>query len=182
LVDCYGPRGCGVGQELIFVCDGAAWIWKLIAHYFPEAIQIVDWYHTVAYLTPIAEAAFSQENQRKQWRQKVRDWLWHGRIQKVIQACQQYLDHPLAAEAAQRAVTYYTNNQQRMDYAYYRQQGYWIGSGTVESACKQIATARLKISGARWTLSGAIATAKARAAWLSHGDGFDTLSRLPLAV
>jgi hypothetical protein len=169
-------------QELIFVCDGAVWIWKLIAHYFPEAIQIVDWYHAVEYLTPIAEAVFSQEDQRQEWRQKVKDWLWHGRIQKVIQACQQYLAHPLAAEAAQRAVTYYTNNQQRMDYAHYRQKGYWIGSGTVESACKQIATARLKISGARWTRSGAVATAKARAAWLSDGDGFDTLSRLPLVV
>ncbi len=91
-------------------------------------------------------------------------------------------DHPLAAEAAQRAVSYYTNNQQRMDYAVYRQKGYWIGSGTVESGCKQIASARLKISGARWTTCGAVATAKARAAWLSHGDGFDTLARLPLAV
>jgi hypothetical protein len=50
-----------------------------------------------------------------------------------------------------------------MDYAEYRKKGYWIGSGTVESACKQIATARLKIAGARWTIAGAIATAKARA-------------------
>jgi len=48
-----------------------------------------------------------------------------------------------------------------------RQQGYLIGSGTIESACKQIAAARLKCSGARWTLAGVIATAKARAAWLS---------------
>ena len=69
-----------------------------------------------------------------------------------------------------------------MDYARYRQKGYWIGSGTVESACKQIATARLKIAGARWTVSGAIATAKARAAWLSDGESFDTLALLPLAV
>ena len=175
-------RRADKAQELIFVCDGAPWIWKLIAHYFPEAIQIVDWYHAVEYLTPIAEAVFAEGDKRREWRQKVKDWLWHGRIRKVIQACQQYLDHPQAAEAAQRAVTYYTNNQQRMDYAHYRQQGYWIGSGTVESACKQVATARLKISGARWTISGAIATAKARAAWLSHGDGFDTLYHLPLAA
>ena len=69
-----------------------------------------------------------------------------------------------------------------MNYAQFRAKGYWIGSGTVESACKQIAAARLKISGARWTLSGANATAKARAAWLSDGDHFDALSRLPLAT
>jgi hypothetical protein len=169
-------------KELIFVCDGAIWIWRLVSHYFPDAIQIVDWYHACEYLTPIADAVFSQDAERQKWLQKVKDWLWHGRTQKVIQACRRYFDHGLAADAARRAVTYYTNNQHRMDYAEYRTKGYSIGSGTVESACKQIATARLKIAGARWTLSGAVATAKARAAWLSTGDCFNHLSRLPLAA
>jgi len=169
-------------QELIFVCDGARWIWNLIALYFPDAIQIVDWYHACEYLTPIAEAVFSLPEKRKNWLQKVTEWLWQGKIKRVIRACRRYSQHALAAEAAQRAVSYYTNNQQRMDYADYRKHGFWIGSGTVESACKQIATARLKIAGARWTLDGAIATAKARAAWLTGGDYFTSLSRLPLAA
>jgi hypothetical protein len=169
-------------QELIFVCDGAVWIWKLISHYFPDAIQIVDWYHACEYLVPIADAVFSQAAARQKWLEQVKNWLWQGQVQKVIQACQRYCRHKTAGEAAQRAVTYYTNNQHRMNYAQFRTQGYWIGSGTVESACKQIATARLKISGARWTLAGAIATAKARAAWLSDGEAFDSLSLLPLAV
>jgi len=163
-------------KELIFVCDGAAWIWKLVSHYYPYAIQIVDWYHACEYLTPIADAVFSQDTERQTWLQKVKDWLWNGRIKKVIRACQQYSHHKLAADPAQRAATYFTNNQHRMDYAAYRKRGYWVGSGTVESACKQIASARLKIAGARWTLSGAISTAKARAAWLSDGDCFNSHS------
>lgn len=169
-------------KELIFVCDGAIWIWKLVSHYFPDAVQIVDWFHACEYLTPIAAAVFSQDPEREEWLRKTKDWLWHGKIQKVIRACQRYIHHSLAADAAQRAVTYYTNNQHRMDYAEYRKKGYWIGSGTVESACKQIASARLKIAGARWTIAGAVATAKARAAWLSDGDCFHSLSRLPLAA
>ena len=178
-----GVRRCAdQAQELIFVCDGAKWIWNLISLYFPNAIQIVDWYHACEYLTPIAETAFSQTDKRQQWLQKVTEWLWQGKIKQVIRTCRRYRKQALAAEAAQRAVTYYTNNQQRMDYAHYRKQGYWIGSGTVESACKQIASARLKIAGARWTLSGAIATAKARAAWLTDGDYFNTLARTPLTV
>ncbi|MGB7873187.1 MAG: hypothetical protein WBL25_02300 [Anaerolineales bacterium] len=43
-------------QELVFVCDGAAWIWKLVEKYFPDAVQIVDWYHACGYLTEIASA------------------------------------------------------------------------------------------------------------------------------
>jgi len=169
-------------RELIFVCDGAAWIWRLVEQYFPNAIQIVDWYHACEYLTPIAEAVFSQETERQAWLQKVKDELWLGKIEEVIQACKAYAHHPLAAHAVQRAVTYFSNNQHRMDYAAYRQKGYWIGSGTVESACKQIASARLKIAGAHWKLNGAITTAKARAAWLSYGEGFNTLCSLPLAA
>jgi hypothetical protein len=169
-------------KELIFVCDGAAWIWKLVERYYPDAIQIIDWYHACEYFTPIADAVFSQETERKNWLQKVKDYLWEGNVEKVIKACQTFTQHGLAAEAAQRAITYFTNNAHRMKYADYRAKGYWIGSGTVESACKQIAAARLKIAGARWTLSGANATAKARAAWLSDGEGFNSLCSLPLAA
>jgi hypothetical protein len=42
-----------------------------------------------------------------------------------------------------------------MNYAEYRKKGYWISSGTIESACKQITSARLKIAVARWTHSQA---------------------------
>ena len=32
-------------EEIIFVSDGAVWIWNLVQKYFPNAVQIVDWYH-----------------------------------------------------------------------------------------------------------------------------------------
>jgi hypothetical protein len=51
--------------------------------------------------------------------------------------------------------------------AYYAK-GYQIGSGTVESGCKQIVTQRLKVAGAIWDLDNCIKTAKARAALLSN--------------
>jgi hypothetical protein len=91
--------------------------------------------------------------------------LWEGQIDKLIYACQQ-LPAQLSP-AVHKAITYFTHNQKRMDYARFRQHGYFIGSGTVESAGKQIAGLRLKRAGARWTEEGALATAKARAAWLS---------------
>ena len=167
-------------KDLIFVCDGAVWIWNLVSHYFPDAIQIVDWYHACEYLTPIATALFSDDAQKKKWLQKTKRWLWQGKIKKVLQECRKHLRSPAAA-AAQSAITYYSNNQHRMKYAQYRKKGYAIGSGTVESACKQIATARLKIAGARWTLQGVVATAKARAAWLTNGEIFRTLAE-PVAI
>ena len=68
--------------------------------------------------------------------------------------------------------------------AKFRAEGYLIGSGVVESGCKQIVSQRLKLPGAQWSLDGAILTAKARAAWLS-GKWQSLLharSLLPLAI
>jgi hypothetical protein len=66
------------------------------------------------------------------------------------------------------AVTYFTNNRQRMNYPEYRAKGYQIGSGTIESGCKQIGMQRLKVSGATWGKERARRVAKARAALLSN--------------
>ncbi len=156
-------------QEVIFVSDGAVWIWNLVQKHFPNAVQIVDWYHASAYLTPIAEVAFGTNTpQANEWLTQARAELWEGRIQDVIQSCRSLLSYVAARPFIEKAITYYNHNEKRMDYARFRGLGYLIGSGTIESACKQIATVRLKRSAARWTLPGVIATAKARAAWLSH--------------
>jgi hypothetical protein len=178
-------RNADLYDELVFVCDGAIWIWKLIEHYFPHAVQIVDWYHASEYLPPIAEAAFGKGTpEYDTWLEQARTQLWEGQIEALIHDCQLFASLPAAAKAVQDAVSYFSNNQKRMDYARFRQQGYFIGSGTVESAGKQIAGLRLKRAGARWTQGGAVSTAKARAAWLS--GQWDELAKrraaLPLAA
>lgn len=178
-------RKADLYQELVFVCDGAVWIWKLIERNFPHAMQIVDWYHASEYLPPIAEAAFGEDTpEYHAWLDQARSLLWEGQIEALIHDCQLLSANPPVQKPANAAISYFSNNQKRMDYARFRQQGYFIGSGTVESAGKQIAGLRLKRAGARWTESGAIVTAKARAAWLS--DQWDELAMrrasLPLAV
>ncbi len=158
-------------EEIVFLGDGAVWIWNLADKYFPDAVQIVDWFHASEYLTPIAEAAFgANPAQAHEWLTQARTELWGGRIQDVIQSCRSLLSQNAARPFIEKAITYSDHNEKRMDYARFRQLGYLIGSGTIESACKQIAAMRLKRSGARWTLPGVIATAKARAAWLSQSS------------
>src|SRR5574341_461825 len=68
--------------------DGAVWIWNLILHYFPNAIQIVDWYHAEDRLKRIAEAVFSSPSQRQVWLAQVVESLWQGQVEEVILACQ----------------------------------------------------------------------------------------------
>jgi hypothetical protein len=160
-------RHSQLAQELIFLGDGADWIWNLVREHYPEAIQIVDWFHATGYIAPVAKAAFPTEAEQTDWSRDVRTALWRGDLSGVIQAFKAYTEHPDAGEAARKAITYFTNNRHRMRYPEYRAKGYQVGSGTIESGCKRIATQRLKVAGAIWNLDNAVKTAKARAALLS---------------
>ena len=66
----------------------------------------------------------------------------------------------------------------------YLRPGYKIGSGPVESGCKQIVTQGLKRGGDQWHVAGANQTTKVRAVWLS--GNWEQLcvrrDQLPLAV
>lgn len=160
--------GCAVGADrarlLVFICDGAIWIWNLIAQYFPNAIQIVDWYHAADRLKRIAEEAFPILEERQTWLNQVTEDLWQGRVELVIEACRLLAKK---SKWAQQSLTYYSNNIERMRYNQFRASNLLIGSGMIESGCKQIVTQRLKLPGAQWHLDGAILTAKARTAWMS---------------
>jgi hypothetical protein len=105
-------------QELIFICDGAAWIWKMVEQYFPHAVQIVDWFHACEYLYPVAENLFSDEDHQKDWISEMKALLWEGQVETVIQTCQK-IRGPVA-EPIHRLITYYGNNLERMRYADFR--------------------------------------------------------------
>ena len=63
---------------------------------------------------------------------------------------------------------YLFHNRWRMRYHLFREAGYPIGSGTVESACKHVVQQRLKQSGMRWSLIGAQAMLALRSTLLSQ--------------
>jgi hypothetical protein len=160
--------GCTINadfcQDLVFLGDGAIWIWNLVDHYYPHATQIVDWYHAEEHLEKVAASAFNDLAKRSDWLEETTQLLWAGQVEDVIDACNSLAKDCLVAE---QTAAYFTNNCGRMRYDQFRAAGYMIGSGTIESACKQIVTHRLKLPGAQWIVSGAVQTAKARAAWLS---------------
>jgi len=173
-------RQADLAEEVVFVCDGARWIWRLVAYYFPQATQIVDWFHAEERLEKVAQEALP-EPQAATWLEEVRTSLWEGDVPFVIRQCQTFATRSTEAAAA---VTYFRNNAHRMAYDQFRAQGYMIGSGPIESGCKQLVSQRLKCAGAQWHVSGANQTAKARTAWLS--GSWEELcaqrDQLPLAV
>lgn len=154
-------RGVTAAKEVVAIGDGAHWIWNLVEEHFPEAIQIVDWYHAAEYVWKAAYAIYGEGSDlAKEWAKKRLDELWEGEVDKVLAHCR---EHASAGEGVQQAITYYTNNKERMRYPEYRAKGLQIGSGTVESGCKHVIGARLKGAGMIWSVEGARAVAKVRA-------------------
>ncbi len=82
-------RWADQAQELVFVADAAVWIWNLVSDYYPNAVQIVDWYHALEYITPIANVAFGENTaESKAWREQVTSDLWGGHFDQVLAAFQ----------------------------------------------------------------------------------------------
>ena len=170
-------RNAHLARQWVILGDGADWIWNIVKNNFPNAIQILDWFHASEHLAPVAQAAFSAQSERSQWIEKMRQLMWDGKVDDLIVACRT-LAQAHSNSDIQRTANYFHSHRLRMHYDHFRAEGLQIGSGTIESAAKQIGLMRMKVPGARWNESNAIHIAKARASFLSH-SGWDSL---PLAA
>lgn len=171
-------RGVRAVSRVVVIGDGGAWIWNIAASHFPNAIQILDWYHASEYLWRAASGIYGEGSPlAAAWAKQHLATLWEGQVAEVLTVLQTYRGR---SDAVQEAVTYYTNNQHRMHYASYRAQGLQIGSGSIESGCNHVIGARLKQAGMIWSKEGACAVAKVRAR-LKSGRWDETIrERLPL--
>lgn len=161
-------RGVKPGEEWV-VClgDGAPANWSQFALHFPHRVEVLDWYHAVEHLWAAGNGVFGQGTpQAQEWVAARKEELWKGEVEAVLAALLHQRDEH-GAEAAGGEVHYFASNQERMRYAQFRAQGYPIGSGTVESACKRLVGARVKQAGMCWTKSGAQTVLSLRAALLS---------------
>jgi hypothetical protein len=189
-------RGWQQAQRVVVLGDGAAWIWNHIAAQVPdsvEKVEIVDFYHANEHLWEVGKAVLGEGTaETTAWVEARLDDLLRGDIAAVIAevedlwlatgapreqlAClgeEKAKDLPEPRKTIREAWTYFSNNQERMCYNEYRQRGFFIGSGTVESACKRLIGARLKQSGMQWSKEGAHRVMQVRAALLSDRNRWD---------
>ena len=172
--------GANRAAEVVIVGDGAAWIWDLVRTYYPQAVEILDWSHAVGRLHQVRRAVWGEDEPAGwAWAEGATAALWAGEVAGVLQACEALAQRGGAgAEEAAKAVRYFERHSQRIRYDRFREAGYFIGSGVIESQVKQVVTGRLKVAGAQWKIASGEAVLKARCAWL-HGD---SPLRLPLAT
>ena len=147
-------------QRCSVTADGAQWIWNLSDDLLPDSTQIVDYFHAMQHLSQAADALFPNEPERaKNWSRQRQDDLFLGNIHAITQ--------PLDKAALAEHSHYFHHHQRRMQYQEFRENGFPIGSGSVESSVKQF-KARLAGPGMRWNRHSAQRMLLIRAAVLDH--------------
>ena len=88
---------------------------------------------------------------------------------------QSVINNEGSLEDADSEINYFTENTARMQYANFKKQGLFVGSGVIEAGCKNVIGKRLKQSGMHWSVDGANAVIALRCAILSgQFDEFET--------
>jgi len=163
--------GFPAASRQAFVADGLAVNWTIARRHFPRAVPILDLMHALSYAWSAAHAV-----DEGAWYRTWAEWIWQGQVTRVIAALTDLQARlgtpPPEAEAndprsrVARALTYYTNNQTRMNYPQYRQQGLPLTSSHIESTIKQI-NARIKGTEKFWERTAGDAVLQLRADTLS---------------
>ncbi len=156
-------------RETVVLGDGASWIWNLAADKFFTSRQVVDWYHAKLHLTQAASALHGEGTAAtRRWLRDQETPLLQGHAERLARTLFQLAQkHSRCAEALRREAGYFQDNYRRMQYLELREEGFPIGSGMVESACKQF-RARLAGSGMHWSRRGLERLLPIRAAIMGH--------------
>lgn len=146
--------GYGKIREVVVIGDGAQWIWNMCEELFPDAVCILDFYHLSENAHNYARAIYPEDEvNRKKWVRQVLDAVTNGEVHQAIKL----VDEKKGEKVPDNTVNLYTyimNNQKRIDYKAYKDNGYYIGSGAIESANKMVIQQRMKQSGMRWSVHG----------------------------
>ena len=145
----------GLNERLVFVADGASWIWRWIMESYPKATQILDFYHAVEHLAKFAKVHLKNKATVSQWLAKQKVALLNDKIVDIIKEIKDLKCSKSVDKERDRLLTYLTNNQNRMLYKTFMDRGLKIGSGAIESAHRTVIQKRMKQSGQRWGQSGA---------------------------
>ena len=162
-------RGCARARTTVYLGDGAAWIWENARLNFPDAVQILDFYHASEHAGALAAALLGAgppaKEQQSRWCHQMKETS-SAPIIAHAQALREERRAHLAPEQLQtieRETAYFQTNAERTRYGYFRKQGYFIGpstalrafgSGVVEAGCKTVVGRRRKQSGMFWSQRG----------------------------
>ena len=150
LLSCAVRNGYGKYKETVFLGDGATWIRNMVTELYPDAQQILDFFHLSENVYEFAKALFKMdESQYRPWAEDLCEKLKASKYDEVLRDIWEYREAP-PPNSNVNLYNYIENNINNIDYAKYQKDGYFIGSGAIESGNRLVLQQRLKQPGMRW--------------------------------
>jgi hypothetical protein len=168
--------GAAAAEVVVYVGDGAPWIWdrlawvdKRVGLAADKVVRVLDWCHAVHNVSLALEALGLAEAERRKLFGKLRRWLrrgWYGQVVNTLADLGEARDWPKALE---QPLGYLTKHAEagHLSYASYRRRGLPMGSGAIESAIRRVINLRLKGPGLHWRGENAEGALVLRAAALT---------------
>jgi hypothetical protein len=150
LFSCAIRNGYGEYEETVILSDGATWIKNIGDELFPDAVQILDLFHLCENTYSYAKAIFkNDESKYIPWADDIIEKLKNGEKENVVKTLNSLKNRKIPKSTV-NLHTYVMNNINRIDYKQYKDKGYYVGSGIIESGNKVVLQKRLKLAGMRW--------------------------------
>ena len=166
--------GLAQAEVVLVLLDGGAGLedcaLNAVSGLSQETVLILDFHHAHDHLVEFAKVFCAETDTRahqvSQWSTLLQEQGGRALIETLSR-----LDltdrSETVRESHRQLLGYYRNNSHRMDYPRYLKNGWPIGSGVIESACKRIIARRQKGPGMRWREPGTSQVAHARSLYFS---------------
>lgn len=163
LFNAAAEAGYGTYQQMVVIGDGAHWIWNMYEELFPDAVQVLDYYHMCENIYDYSKYLYPSNGSRmKMWAESMISKIEKGDVDGALACIPAAYDNKLPP-GVPNLHTYLANNRNRMNYKVLQEQGIKIGSGAVESGNKKVIQQRMKQSGMRWNVKSGQFVASLRA-------------------
>lgn len=142
-------------ERIVFISDGATWLRNMIKELFPEAIQILDKYHLIENIYDYGKFIFNDDMKKiEKFKDKIIGYCYSKEYHLIVKELGKYKNKEVPKTVCNLPV-YLENNKDKIDYSLYEHNGWFVGSGAIESSNKTVVQLRLKQAGMRWSVDGA---------------------------
>jgi hypothetical protein len=142
-------------DAVIFLGDGAKWLWGIQNDYFPGALTCLDLYHSTERLNDMIDllqfkGRVATDNQQD-FKDDCFELLRTGNVSDMLDLIVTLPPKKGNEKKLDSALAYFRSNLDRMHYGLFSAVGIFVGSGVIEAACKLIVGNRLKNAGMHWS-------------------------------
>jgi hypothetical protein len=142
-------------DAVVFLGDGAKWVWGIQNTYFPYALVGLDLYHSTERVNSMVDLiqfkGRSSAKSKQAFNDECIELLHCGKIQDLLEMFETMPLKKGNENKLESAMGYFRSNMERMNYGTFSACGIFVGSGVIEAGCKVIVGNRMKNAGMHWS-------------------------------